>query len=273
MVFIAIMAVSFSACNQTAGEQGSSTDMAETTVPVKAVNVSTKQDPKHVESIILSAPDETVIQKGKELLEEYDIPYNQTIRFPFEGRFYESHGSYALTSLEEAREKYPDWPIPEKLGDYQFADLTLELDRTENVFTNAVPTNDKVTIKKDKDPSVYFLCYQNGSTRFKIEVIPISLGPSMFDDLSDTMTAWPFHPNAYLSSNDNDMCTFRDMIIVPRENERYAYLIHKITGDDCLESDIVTFNEEEAESIYQGIREGFGQEPGVQMNETTSPKD
>lgn len=221
---------------------------------------------------ILSVPDAAVLKRGKELLKEYDVEYNQIVRFPHEGFFYQSSGAYAITSLEEAREKYPDFPIPEKLGDFEFVDLTLDWQRTSNVFSDYVPApkNKIEVLTNKKAPKQYYLCYKNDSTQFKIAMLPAYLegDHENFEQIAASQIPWTSHPDAYLTINEAaEPIMLHSLLISPEPDEKYAYFIQKVSKVDCLDGDIVDlpisdisendFSQEEALSIYNAVQEGF----------------
>lgn len=211
-------------------------------------------------STVLSVPDRKIKEKGKELLAKYQVSYEQTIRFPYEGYFYQSHGAYALTSIEEAREKYPEWVIPEKLGDYLFVDLTTYTCRTDVVFPEAVPPpKDTIEIITDEKPDQYYLCYKNASTRFWINVIPFFGDMDTMDkyDLISEFTSWSSYPEIYYQLSSESISTFDSLLILSKPNEEYAFFIHKISEEDCLDNTTVEITKDEALSIYNAIREDF----------------
>lgn len=208
---------------------------------------------------ILSGPSAAVIEKGKELLKEYQVSYDQTIRFPYEGFYYQTHGAYALTSLEEARKKYPNWPIPETLGDYRFADLTLHVNRTGVVFPDVVPPpKDTIEVLDDRDPKQYYLCYQDDSSRFRIDVMLVYLIDDWNEIEFGQLDTWQPHPEVRFERDEDG---FHSIMIPPESGGKYAFWIQKIEGDDCLESETAPFSEEEALSIVEAVQTGFAETP------------
>lgn len=221
------------------------------------VSTYNSEDP---DNIILTNPNSEVLQKGKELLDEYNVQYDETIRFPYKEQVYQTHGAYAITSLEVARERYPEWPIPEALGEYQFKDLTIYPDRTSTVFPNEVPRpKDSIEILEDKAPVEYYLCYQKGDSQFQITMIPMYMedGQDAFSYMQVVCDEWPSHPDIRIFRNADNPLQLDGIVIEAEPGWDYGFVVRKPSTSDCLECDDAPFSEEEALSIYEGIREGF----------------
>lgn len=243
------------------------------TEPVSAVSkrmINIISDGKRI-----SFPQEEVFTMGKTLLEEYDVQPNQTLRFPFEEYVFQTHGDKALTSIEEARSKYPDCCIPEKLGKYTFVDFTLYPQRTSFVdatmhplrnrldFPDSVPppSKDKIEVLTDKEALQYYLCYQKGDSRFNISVMPMYPEIFAYEDIADItrdFIEWESHPRGYyIPVEENNTSLFQGIWISSEPTGKYNFFIHKISGADCLESDNINFTEDEAHDIYQAILKNF----------------
>lgn len=212
-------------------------------------------------SDILPAPDTAVLARGKELLKEYNVQYNQVIRFPIEGRVCETSGAYALTTIEEAHTTYPDLSIPEKLGDYKFLDLTIDHARTSNVFHDMVPRpkNEVEVLTIAEDRMQYFLCYKNDFIHFRLTLFPTETPDNRenFDSITSELVPWSLHSDVYVEQDLDDPSTLPYFIVSPTSDGKYGFFVQKMVSSDCLESDLADFTKEEALSIYEAIREGF----------------
>lgn len=216
------------------------------------------------ESVIISlTPTEFAVSKrtGKDLLEEYQVQPGQTIRFPYESYLFESHGDVPVTSIEAARSKYPGWIIPETLGSYAFQDLTLYQDRTTVVDPNLVPTpKAEIAVLEDEASDQYYLCYGDASGRFVVNVHPdsevLQSRALMFSQDPD-YRALPSCPGAWLAPAYMDPSSFSALLMTAESDTGYEFLIRKISGSDCLESETIPFSEEEAQAIYAAIQAEF----------------
>lgn len=210
---------------------------------------------------ILPSPNAEVLEFGKKLLEEYDVKYNQSIRFPYEGLVYESRGAYALTTIEEVRGKYPDFTIPAKLGEYQFGDLTIDNERTSNVFPDMIP-RPKDTIEvltNHKTPVLYYLCYTDNAIHFRIQVWPVYLEDvrEVFEELVLEYATWSLHSDVYVGESLDDPQKLPYLLISSGDDGKYAFFVQKLSTSDCLESDTIDFSEQEALQVYTAIRNDF----------------
>lgn len=218
--------------------------------------------------VILPGPDARVREMGRELLKLYRLPEDKAIRFSYQGYIYESSGCRVISSLEEARTRYPDYPIPEVLGDYRFQDLTLCPDRTKVLSSGSL---DAVRILESRPPDTYWLCYTDGESRFRIQLLPCwdAEERENWDCFSSHFAVWPLYPEVHWEESGEDGAAFSSLAIPPGPGESYGYFVLKL-GElwdleggqrseefDCLESSNSPFTEQEAVSIYQGIREGF----------------
>lgn len=205
-------------------------------------------------------------QRGRELLEEYQVQPGQTIRFPYESHIFDCCGDVPVTSLEEARSAHPDWPIPESLGGYDFLDLTLYLDRTTVVFPDTVPKpKAEIAVREAEETWQYYLCYGDAEGRFMINVIP----PNEFVSTDELMPshnpdyqALPDCPTALVvRDSEEDPNSFISMLMTAGPDDGYLFMVRKISGDDCLESKDISFTGEEAQAIYASIHDGFDPDP------------
>lgn len=211
---------------------------------------------------IFPAPDADVLEQGKVLLAEHNVKGNETIHFAYKDVFYQSHGAKAINSLADAKSQYPDCIIPEKLGNYEFLDFTLYPERTAILFPDMIPMSPKdLAVQTDKTASQYFLCYGDGSNRFRIEVMPLTEEVFTLKDVQKFTKSLPSLPaQANLKcepEQENNTSVLRSFWVLPEANGKHAFFIQKMEETDCLESNTVSITDKEALYIYNALQKDF----------------
>lgn len=222
-----------------------------------------------VTPVILPCPNAHVREMGRELVQTHRLTDSQAIQFSYQGYVYESNGCRAVSSLEEARTLYPDCPIPKALGDYHFEALTPQSERTRTLYPGSL---DAVRILESR-PSDNFLFYTDGETHFRIQLLPCrdSEEQENWEDFSFKLAVWPLHPEVYWQAGEEEgeEAAYSCLAIPPGPGESYGYLVLRVGPSrdlknkqptdafDFLESGHYYFTEQQALSIYEGIRERF----------------
>lgn len=280
-VIISGLLVSLVACGEASGDETNHTNSSsDESAKVSSSSADDSSDKPTGISFFPDGKKEEVLELGEKLILEHDIQYNQSIRFSYDDLVFESYGDVAITSIEDARNKFPDWPIPEKIGDYHFEDLTLEAERTVPVSMDLVrhEMGTTKTITKSKPPVQYYLCYKNASSQFRISMLPLFLeGEDFFDSMLaspgmvDGIVQLPSRPDSYLryedeSENESEALSSVDgtiqkmtnlLLVRPKAKDGFAFWVEKLDSTDCLENVTTNFTEKEAISIRDGIWEAF----------------
>lgn len=205
------------------------------------------------------------IEMGKKLLQEYEVGFDEVIRFVCDDKHYEAIGAEAITSIKEARKKYPNLSIPKKLGKYKFVDLTVDHSRMREVGENEVPKpSDKIEVLENiqHPPKQFYMCYRNGISQFRVNLLPINIKEvrEAYDISILTFDEWGLHKDAYLQgeiSEDDGKLYISNLFISPEENGELAFWVQKVSNADCLQSSVIDFSEDEASYIYDAIRKKF----------------
>lgn len=205
-------------------------------------------------------------EEGRHLVEEYQVGYEETIYFPFQGFYFYTSGNYPIASPQEVQERYPALSIPEQLQELHFqcfmessADglAILEADSMEELPLE--PTVKKGSAAKDT-PSEFMLVYERDDDAFVISVNRTDINRVLIGGEDPDLPPWEAHSECSVQPAKDQPGQAVGLSVPGAEGTGYAYWVTKspsfslARNSSRWERDLDNMSGQDLETIYSAIR-------------------